>query len=106
MGNLLAGRLRSDWTTTVNFGGESEYFTDMSPVVVLPQTPTEKLQHTISNDYCFVWSEGVLALAMGFGSLYNHSEKPNAHFSSNEADQLISVFAVRDISAGTEISIN
>src|SRR4051794_2666299 len=28
--------------------------------------------------YCFNWREGTVALALGYGSLYNHSYRPNA----------------------------
>jgi uncharacterized protein len=79
---------------------------EVSPVVIVPRTQIDKLQQTILNDYCFVWPDGGFALAMGFGSLYNHSERPNAAFSLNQVERVISFFAVRSISAGTEITIN
>ena len=28
--------------------------------------------------YCFEWGKGTVALAMGYGSIYNHSYSPNA----------------------------
>ena len=31
-------------------------------------------------NYCFAWGQGTVALALGYGSLYNHSYKPNARY--------------------------
>jgi uncharacterized protein len=44
------------------------------------------------------------ALMLGYGSLYNHSEEPNAEYLW-EADDVYSFVALRDIAAGEEITI-
>ena len=55
--------------------------------------------------YVFNWSEGVVAIALGYGSLYNHSYRPNAKFYSEGS--LTQVFyAIRDIDAGEEITVD
>ena len=33
-------------------------------------------------EYVFKWGDGVVAIALGYGSLYNHSYDPNAAFHS------------------------
>lgn len=48
-------------------------------------------------------SEGV-ALMLGYGSLYNHSEQPNAEYSW-ETDDSYCFTATRDIAAGEQITI-
>jgi SET domain-containing protein len=55
--------------------------------------------------YCFLWGEGRLALALGYGSLYNHSYRPNARYVDlSERTKLFT--ALRDIAAGEEITVN
>jgi SET domain-containing protein len=56
-------------------------------------------------EYVFKWGDGVVAVALGYGSLYNHSYDPNAKFHSD--GRLTQVFsAIRDIKAGEEITVN
>lgn len=54
--------------------------------------------------YVFTWGEGSTALALGFGSLYNHSFDPNA--TTLETDDELVISALRDIAADEEIFIN
>jgi hypothetical protein len=46
-----------------------------------------------------------LALMLGYGSLYNHSDDPNAQYVV-EADDAYSFMALRDIAAGEQITIS
>jgi SET domain-containing protein len=56
-------------------------------------------------DYLFEWDEDTVGLAMGYGSIYNHSFYPNARYDDEEP--MIKVFsALRDIEADEEITIN
>jgi hypothetical protein len=54
--------------------------------------------------YVFGWGDGRTALALGYGSLYNHSYFPNAT-TVETPDELV-ISATRAISAGDEIYIN
>ena len=54
--------------------------------------------------YVFRWGETATALALGYGSLYNHSYDPNAT-TLETSDELV-ITAVRDIAPGEEIFIN
>lgn len=55
--------------------------------------------------FCFLWGEGTVALALGYGSLYNHSFDPNSRY--DDEGQRVKVYtAIRDIGAGEEITIN
>lgn len=46
------------------------------------------------------------ALALGFGSLYNHSSPANMRYEADTALRVVRFVAVRDIPAGTELCIN
>jgi uncharacterized protein len=76
------------------------------PVLVLPEEEVRDAQSwTGLAGYCFRWSGGRLALALGYGSLYNHSYRPNARYEDN--GRRIMVFtAIRDIGPGEEITVN
>ena len=56
-------------------------------------------------DYAFVLTEKKVAIALGYGSLYNHSYDPNARY--DDDGKKIKVFsAIKDIAAGEEITVN
>ena len=57
-----------------------------------------------ADGYVFGWGDGRTALALGFGSLYNHRYEPNAT-TTEVRDELI-ISATRKISVGDEIYIN
>ena len=54
--------------------------------------------------YVFGWGDGRTALALGYGSIYNHSYDPNAT-TLETGDELV-ITATRKIRAGDEIYIN
>ncbi|WP_420450342.1 SET domain-containing protein-lysine N-methyltransferase [Ilumatobacter sp.] len=54
--------------------------------------------------YVFGWADGRTALALGYGSLYNHSYDPNAT-TLETGDELV-ITATREIRVGDEIYIN
>ncbi len=55
--------------------------------------------------FCFIRNETTLAIALGYGSLYNHSYKPNARYDDEPAAQMIFT-AIRNIAPDEEITIN
>jgi uncharacterized protein len=76
------------------------------PVVVLPieEIGSAEMRSRLS-DYCFLWGRDTVALALGYGSLYNHSYRPNARY--DDEGQRTKVFtALRDIQPGEEITVN
>ena len=56
-------------------------------------------------NYCFAWGRGMMALALGYGSLYNHSFRPNARY-DDVGPQTKEFTAMRDIAPGEEITVN
>lgn len=58
--------------------------------------------------YYFAWGASLeeAAIALGYGSLYNHGPYPNASFIPDERDAVIVFTALRDIEAGEEITVD
>jgi hypothetical protein len=60
---------------------------------------------SVVSDYCFTWGRGTVALALGYGSLYNHSYRPNARY-DDVGPQTKEFTALQDIQPGEEITVN
>lgn len=76
------------------------------PVLVMPVTEVRNgPDWTTLGTYCFLWQRGKVAVALGYGSLYNHSYRPNARY--DDIGRQTKVFtALRDIGPGEEITVN
>ncbi len=72
---------------------------------VIPGAVEEGKLTTLYN-YAFVWRKEYYAIALGYGSLYNHSYKPNAVYRHSEDDLLINFIALKTIEKGEEITVN
>ena len=59
----------------------------------------------IIHDYIFSWPNGLAAMPLGFGGLYNHSSKPNIIFSANKKLESIEFTAKTDIEPGDELFV-
>jgi len=76
------------------------------PVLVVPAGEIlDDEADTALAHYVFEWGENTVAVALGYGSLYNHSYSPNARY-DDEGRQTKCYYAVRDIAPGEEITIN
>ena len=73
------------------------------PMLIADEGRGEDLESG-AEGYVFGWGDGRTALALGYGSLYNHSYDPNATTLETE-DELV-VTATRPIEVGDEIHIN
>lgn len=79
---------------------------EVSPVIIIRKEEWEKyLEKTILYDYCFYWGED-LAIALGYGSLFNHSYDPNAKYYNNKTNSSIDFYAIKDIKKDEEITVN
>lgn len=78
---------------------------EVCPVIVLPARAAawDGLQN-----YLFKWGRAAdqLAVALGHGSLYNHSSDPNAEYLPRFATGEVVFRAVRPIAAGEQIVID
>jgi len=87
---------------------EGEVF-EITPLIDVVKSKEEDLKHEFFYDYRFAYNkEGKttkLVLALGYGSLYNHSNTPNANWRLNTELDMFEFFSVRDIKDGEEIFI-
>ncbi len=81
---------------------------EICPVLVLPPAELDHIHGSSLHDYYFLWGpeQDRPAIALGFGSLYNHAESPNAEFCLRYEDDAIHFVALRDIPAGKEITVD
>src|SRR3954462_9837444 len=78
------------------------------PVLLVPASEAPLIRDTRLAHYYFEWGDDYkqAAIALGYGSLYNHSYTPNARYEFREAEECLEFIALRDIEAGEEITIN
>jgi SET domain-containing protein len=86
---------------------ESGETIEVCPVIALSETDARALDGTGLYGYYFGWGQDgkSAAIALGSGSLYNHSPSPNATHHKHVADGIMSVVAARRIERGEEIFI-
>ncbi len=77
-------------------------------VIVLSKEDATLIHKTHLHDYYFLWDEkiGSIGIALGYGSLYNHSSSPNAETESMIETDELRILATRDIPAGEEITFD
>lgn len=76
---------------------------EVCPVVLFK---VAKGENHICEEYAFRWDNKRIAIALGYGSLYNHSNKPNAYYDHCTRTKTLRVYAFTDILKGTEICFN
>ncbi len=82
---------------------------EMCPVVII-KSHTDTMPPEVRT-LVFDWKvlanmPGCNALALGFGSLYNHSNPANMRYQADPSGQNLHFIAVRDIAAGEELTVN
>lgn len=79
---------------------------ERAPLLVMAEKEALEGDHAnVLPAYVFEYGKGKVALALGFGSLYNHSYSPNARY-DDAGNQVKEYRALRDIERGEEITIN
>lgn len=78
------------------------------PIIAIPEADTEYLGQSILVTYFFYFGSKKerSGIALGFGSIYNHSYRPNAKFKIREKEKLIDFIALKNITKGEEITFN
>jgi SET domain-containing protein len=79
---------------------------EVSPVLVVPRTQVEALQKTSLHEYYFRWPPSAAALALGYGSLYNHSYHPTARAQLDVQRGVLLFIARQPIHRNQEVTIN
>ncbi|SFD99045.1 hypothetical protein SAMN05428981_10312 [Bacillus sp. OV194] len=76
-----------------------------APVIASPKEECKYMIKTVLADYVFNWGDGY-AIALGYGSLFNHSYSPNAKYKLKKSELMIDFYAYKDINADEEILVN
>lgn len=80
---------------------------EICPIMVIPgEQAKEIVRGYVLYEYYFEWKRDSIAIALGYGSLYNHSEKPNAIFEPDYKNQYIIFKSTKDIPSGEEILVD
>jgi SET domain-containing protein len=81
---------------------------EICPVILIPEEQVEAIHKTVLHDYYFLWGpeEKQAVIALGFGSLYNHSFQPNAEYEVDQDNLSLNFYALRDLQPGEEITVN
>ena len=69
------------------------------PVIIVNPADALTLQQTIMRNYYFLWGDDLkrVAIALGYGSLYNHSYEPNATYTKHFENETIEFVAIKTI---------
>lgn len=79
---------------------------EQAPVIIVEAPHVAAVEISILDNYVYNWDRERIAVALGCGSLYNHSYQPNAVYLKNFASGVIDYVALCDIQPGQEILIN
>lgn len=85
---------------------ESGEVVEVCPMLIIPEETLYSPSGTSPlKDYVFTWSTNQVGLALGFGSLYNHSYTPNLR-SEDTTARVKRYIALRKISKNEELTHN
>jgi SET domain-containing protein len=76
------------------------------PLILIPYSQEEVIDKTILKKYYFEWTREYIAIALGYGSLINHSYTPNVKYFHDYKNTLLTFRAIKAITAGEELFIN
>lgn len=78
------------------------------PVIEVPKHDVSNLRESILVTYFFYFGKNKerLTIALGFGSIYNHTYEPNATYKIKHAEKTIDFIALKDIKKDDEITVN
>ena len=78
------------------------------PVIVVPKYDMANLRESVLVTYFFYFGKKRqrLAVALGFGSIYNHTHKPNAKYKIKPSENAMEFIALSNIMKDDEITIH
>jgi len=78
---------------------------EVAPILVLQFTDFVDTKWNLLFEYYF-WMDDEVVLALGYGSMYNHSPEANAQYEINIHKKSITFRAIKQIKSGDEIYFN
>ena len=81
---------------------------EICPVILAPESDLANLDKSIFVNYFFYFGmkKEQLAIALGYGSIYNHSYSPNAKYKLSVREKTITFTSLKNINKGEEITFN
>jgi hypothetical protein len=79
---------------------------EIVPLLLMPIKEFELIRQTKLYYYFFEYTNSHFAIALGYGSLYNHSFTPNARYLYNFKNKQLIIKAIKSIEVGEEIFFN
>lgn len=78
------------------------------PYLEIPETEIESIAAGYLHNYLYFFGpdKEKALLALGFGSIYNHTYTPNAVYKIKPKQKIIEFISVQDIPKDTEITVN
>jgi len=79
----------------------------ISPVLLFDEKNYEEHgKHTVLDHYTYNWTNGSKVLALGLGSMFNHSSNPNMGFILDYTNMRIIYKTIKSIEANSELCIS
>ena len=79
---------------------------EVCPVVACAAGEEGLLEQTSLRGLYFHWADDGVGIALGYGSLYNHSWSSNARYETDTDVGVVRFVCVRSIAEGDEVTIN
>ncbi len=79
---------------------------ELCNIILLDKKDTKIIDKTFLYNYYFAWKNKGSAIALGNGSLYNHSYEPNAEYDKDFKNNSLAFISIRSIKKGEEIVVN
>jgi len=81
---------------------------EICPILEVPANDVFNLRESILVNYYFSFDDDpdMLAITLGFGSIYNHSYEPNATYKKISTDKVLEFKTIKDIKKDEEITVN
>lgn len=81
---------------------------EICPVIEVPEHDMSNLKKSILVTYFFYFGKKRkrLVVALGFGSIYNHTYIPNATYKKKHAEKTMEFIALKNIKKDDEITVN
>lgn len=79
---------------------------EVVPLLLMSMKEFDLIKQTKLYYYFFEYTNNHFAIALGYGSLYNHSYDPNARYLYSYKNKQLIIKAIKDIKKGEEIFFN
>lgn len=79
---------------------------ELSPLIVLSKEHTKIATDTVLNNYWYYYDQNKCAIALGYGSLFNHHLEPNITYQIDKNKNIIKFIALVEIIKNQQLFIN